>query len=161
MGVDARESAANAQRDDRRFPPRAQFGIEVETDPHATTVYPRGELDAISAPVFNAVLAALAERGTRFVSIDLGEVRYCNLAALRAMAELAARLHAVDGRVRIVSSGILDRMLELADLHSLFVLDARLPHRKGADDAAPSASAPPLSPNRPRVGHPHRLATGT
>jgi anti-anti-sigma factor len=162
MGFGARDSATDAQQDDRRSGPRAQFGIDLETDPDATTVFPRGELDAISAPVFSAVLAALAARGTRFVSIDLSDVRYCNVAALRAMAELAARLHRVDGRVRIVSPGVLDRMLELADLHSLFDLDAALaagPVR--AADPAPLRSTPPVPSRRPRVGHPHRFSTGT
>jgi anti-anti-sigma factor len=82
-----------------------------------------GELDALSVPAFAGALLGIAERGTRSVTIDLSDLRFCNVGGLRAMAELAARLHARDGRVTIVAPGILARMLDIGDLKTLFVVD--------------------------------------
>jgi anti-anti-sigma factor len=101
----------------------AQFGIDFDYDVDTTFLSLHGELDALSVPAFAGVLRALAERGARSVTIDLSDLRFCNVGGLRAMAELAARLHAVDGKVEIRAPSILMRMLELSDLQSLFVID--------------------------------------
>jgi anti-anti-sigma factor len=81
-----------------------------------------GELDALSVPAFGAVLRALAEREARSVTIDLSELRFCNVGGLRVMAALAAHVNAAGGRVEIRAPAILARMLEISDLHSLFVI---------------------------------------
>jgi anti-anti-sigma factor len=152
----------NAQRDAGRGRPHAQFGIDVDAMPDRTVVVPHGELDALSAPIFSAVLDAVSARGIRLVVIDLGDVRACNVAALRAMTELAARLHTVEGQVRIVAPAVLDRMLALTDLRSMFELDdpgavgtanalASEPYRRAGVSRSP----------RPRMTSPHRLATDT
>ena len=88
-----------------------------------TTLRLWGELDALSVPAFAATLAALDERGARFVTIDLSDLRFCNVGGLRAMTELAARLHARDGTVRVIDPRILTRMLDIVDLRSLFALE--------------------------------------
>ena len=133
----------------------AQFGIEFDYDVGRTLLALHGELDALSVPAFAGVLSALVERGVLSVTIDLSDLRFCNLGGLRAMAELAARLHAVDGRVEIVAPGILTRMLGLADLRSLFVID----DRELADPAHEASRSPRAA--RPRAGSLQRLSTGT
>jgi anti-anti-sigma factor len=102
--------------------PRAQFGLDFDYSGETTRVVLYGELDALSAPAFRAALLTLAERENRVVSIDLSQLVFCNIGGLRAMAELAARLHAAGGRVEIVAPAVLSRMLELNDLVSLFVV---------------------------------------
>ena len=78
----------------------AQFAIEFDYSVGATTLRLHGELDALSVPAFAAVLVAIHERGVRLVTIELSGLRFCNVAGLRAMTELAARLHAGDGIVK-------------------------------------------------------------
>jgi hypothetical protein len=77
------------------------------------------------------------------------------------MAELAARLNAIEGRVEIIAPSILTKMLEISDLHSLFVLEdshsADLPV-DSAFDSKPAIRAP--RSGRPRTGSLHRLSTG-
>jgi anti-anti-sigma factor len=163
MANGARTNGANPQRDARHGRPHAQFGLDIDTRPGATTVIPHGELDALSAPVFAAVLEALSARAAKLVVIDLSDVRGCNVAGLRAMTELAARLHAVEGRVRINAHAVLDRMLELADLCSLFDLDEP---RSFVEADVTHVTLPRRLANtnravRPRAGSPRRLATGT
>ena len=139
----------------------AQFGIDFDYDVGRATLWLHGELDALSVPVFSAVLTAVADRGTRVVTIDLSRLRFCNVGGLRAMAELAARLNAIDGRVEIVDPSILTRMLEISDLHSLFELQdsrtAEIPIDPVLDSNA-TMRAPRSS--RPRSGSLHRLSTG-
>jgi anti-anti-sigma factor len=146
----------------RRGSPRAQFGIDVDTAPGATTVIPHGEIDAPSAPIFGAVLEAVSSRAVELVTIDLSDVRFCNVAGLRAMTELAARLHASDGRVRIVAPAVLDRMLDLADLRSMFELpDPGAPEAESLHPQLPRRRVNGNGSARPRMSSPRRLATGT
>jgi anti-anti-sigma factor len=142
----------------------AQFGIEFDYDVDNTILLLHGELDALSVAAFSGALIALAERGTRFVTIDLSKLRFCSIGGLRAMAELAARLNAVGGGVRIVGPSILTRMLDLADLRSLFTVGDPQPIEQPIElrDGAlpdPAASCPPRS-SRPRASSLHRLSTG-
>lgn len=136
-----------------------QFGMEFDYDVGRTTVTLHGELDALSVPSFAGALNALADRGVRKVTIDLTDLRFCNIGGLRAMAEIATRLHPDDGRVEIVAPGILMRMLDLADLRSLFVIDEqpRVPASPApvdlGVDRAPRSS-------RPRASSLHRMSSG-
>ncbi|HEV7523973.1 MAG TPA: STAS domain-containing protein [Acidimicrobiia bacterium] len=134
-----------------------QFGIDFQYQADATRLSLHGELDALSVPAFSGVLNSLVERGVRTVTIDLSGLRFCNIGGLRAMAELAARLHAVDGRVAIFAPSILTRMLELSDLHSLFDVED-----SPATRPDPMESSSGRSPRtvRPRAGSLHRLSTG-
>ncbi len=144
----------------RPGPSSAQFGMDFEFDVGSSYVALRGELDSLSTPTFAATLASLVDRGVRVVAIDLSELRFCSIGGLRAMAELAARLHAVDGRVEIVAPAILTRMLELDDLGSLFSIrdsTAVLTPAVGVD----ARRERPAKTSRPRVGSTHRLPTGT
>jgi anti-anti-sigma factor len=145
----------------RPRPSSAQFGMDIEYDVGATVMWLSGELDALSVPVFAGALSGLAEQGVRVVTIDLTHLRFCNIGGLRAMAELAARLNDVDGRVEIVAPAILTRMLELGDLRSLFVVHDLDPPDSGATtlDLRTLASAPRSS--RPRASSLHRLSSGT
>ena len=97
--------------------------MDFDYDVGRTLISPHGELDALSVPAFAGVLTALVERGVRSVTIDLSELRFCNVGGLRAMAELAARLNAIEGHVEILAPGILTRMLGIAELRALFVVD--------------------------------------
>ncbi len=139
----------------------AQFGIEFEYDADVTMLTLHGELDALSVPAFAAVTAALVERGVRSVSIDLSDLRFCNIGGLRAMAELAARLHADDGQVEILAPAILTRLLGLADLRSLFVIDETKMPGAGSDDVPlPPGTEPDrlVRSSRPRAASLQRLS---
>ncbi|MDQ1478926.1 MAG: hypothetical protein QOE62_4155 [Actinomycetota bacterium] len=131
--------------------------MDIEYDVGSIMLWLCGELDSLSVPVFSGTLVALAEQGARVVTIDLTHLRFCNIGGLRAMAELAARLNDVDGRVEIVAPSILTRMLEIGDLRSLFVVH---------DLEAPDSSGTPVDlrtagqsarPGRPRASSLHRL----
>jgi anti-anti-sigma factor len=135
-----------------------QFGIGLEYDAGRTIVSVYGELDALSVPAFAGALIGLAESGTRFVTIDLSQLGFCSVGGLRAMAELAARLHAVEGRVEVLAPTILMRMLDLSALNSLFVLGEPRPITGASDDLDSAIGRLPHS-GRPRAGSPHRLAT--
>jgi anti-anti-sigma factor len=138
----------------------AQFGIEFDYDAGRTIVSVHGELDALSVPAFAGALFALAERGTRFVTIDLSQLRFCSVGGLRVMAELAARLNAVEGRVEVLAPTILTRMLDMTDLNSLFVVGDPKTTARASDDLDSTISRAPHS-SRPRASSLHRLSTGT
>jgi anti-anti-sigma factor len=123
-----------------------------------TLISLHGELDALSVPAFAGVLTALVERGVRSVTIDLSELRFCNVGGLRAMAELAARLNAIEGHVEILAPGILTRMLGIAELRALFVVDVSN-GPEGLIDLEASRSQGSMS--RPRASSLQRLSTGT
>jgi anti-anti-sigma factor len=132
--------------------------MDFDYDVGRTLISLHGELDALSVPAFAGVLTALAERDVRSVTIDLSELRFCNVGGLRAMAELAARLHAIEGRVEILAPGILTGMLDIAELRVLFVIDAG----NGSDGLIDlEASRTQVSMSRPRAGSFQRLSTGT
>ena len=162
MAKGARANGVNRSPDLRRGRSHTQFGIDIDTATRATTVIPHGEIDALNAPVFGAVLEAVCLRAVEVVTIDLSDVRFCNVAGLRAMTELAARLHASNGRVRIVAPAVLDRMLDLADLRSMFELpDPRTPDAAMVHATVPRRLAKENRSARPRTSSPRRLATGT
>src|SRR5262249_20761011 len=93
MAKGARATGVDRVPEARRGGPHASFGIDVDTAPSATTVIPHGEIDALSAPIFGAVLEAVSAHAVALVTIDLSDVRFCNVAGLRAITELAARMH--------------------------------------------------------------------
>ncbi len=71
------------------------------------------------------------------------------------------RLNAIEGRVEILAPAILTRMLDIAELGALFVIDVG----KGPDgllelDVDREASRTPRT-SRPRAGSLQRLSTGT
>jgi anti-anti-sigma factor len=140
----------------RRKSSSAQFGMDFDYDVGRTTISLHGELDALSVPAFAAVLSALVERGVRAVTIDLSDLRFCNVGGLRAMAELSARLNEVDGRVEILAPIILTRMLGIADLQALFVIDER-----GGQDALVDLEPSRTRSGRPRASSLQRLSTAT
>ena len=155
MAKGAWATGVNRALDARRGRPHAQFGIDIDTAPGATTVIPHGEIDALSAPVFGAVLDAVSLRAVALVTIDLSDVRFCNITGLRAMTELAARLHASRGRVRIVAPAVLDRMLDLADLRSMF----ELPDRRAPEAEMLRAALPHRLTNENRSARPRMSET--
>ena len=128
----------------------SHFGIDFDYDVGKISISLHGELDALGVPAFGAVLCAIAERGTRSVTIDLSALRFCNVGGLRVMAELAARLNEIDGRVEIVAPAILTRMLEISDLHSLFVIADPGATRTSVDFSHASRPVRPERSSRPR-----------
>jgi anti-anti-sigma factor len=135
--------------------------MDIEYDVGNILLWLSGELDALSVPAFAGTLGALAQQGARVVTIDLTHLRFCNIGGLRAMAELAARLNHVDGRVEIVAPSILTRMLEIGDLRSLFVVhDLDAPDASGALVDARTTGQSSRS-GRPRTSSLHRLSSGT
>lgn len=138
-----------------------RFGIGFDYDVGRVSISLHGELDALGIPAFEGVLRALADRRPRLVTIDLSELRFCNTAGLRVMAELAARLNPSGGRVEIRAPTILMRKLAVSDLRSVFVIAE-------PETTKPSVVAPHFSPvahparsSRPRAGTLHRLPSGT
>jgi anti-anti-sigma factor len=115
-------TVADGRSPRRSKDPRAQFGVDFDYSGETTSVLLYGELDALSAPAFRAALLTLSDRENRVVSIDLSRLVFCNIGGLRAMAELAAQLHAVGGRVEIVGHEVLTKMLEISDLASMFTI---------------------------------------
>jgi anti-anti-sigma factor len=133
--------------------------MDFDYDAGRTIVSVHGELDALSVPAFAGALVALAKRGTRFVTIDLSQLRFCSVGGLRAMAELAARLNAVEGRVEVLAPTILTRMLDIGALNTLFVIvDAQTTAPAG--DALDSRVSRAPHSSRPRASSLHRLSTG-
>ncbi len=139
----------------------AQFGLDFDYDVGATLISLHGELDALSVPAFSGMLNALAARGVQSVTIDLSGLRFCNIGGLRAMAELAARLNAVDGRVAIIAPAILTRLLELADLRSLFVIEDSNGAPPPVESGIEIANGRAARSSRPRASSLHRLPTNT
>jgi anti-anti-sigma factor len=134
--------------------------MDIEYDLGSIRLWLSGELDALSVPVFSGTLLALTEQGARVVTIDLSQLRFCNIGGLRALAELAARLNDVDGRVEIVAPWILTRMLEIGDLRSLFVVhDFEAPDPSAA--AVDRTAGHSARTGRPRARSLHRLSSGT
>ncbi len=144
----------------------AQFGIDFDYDVDNTFVSLHGELDALSVAAFSGALIALVERGTRNVTIDLSALHFCSIGGLRAMTELAARVNAVDGSVQILAPSILTRMLDVADLRSMFTVGDPQPIEPQLIDVRdgalpdPAVSRPPRA-SRPPAGSRHRLSTGS
>jgi len=143
----------------------SHFGIDFDYQVGSVLISAHGELDALSVPAFGGALRALAERGTRTVTIDLSDLRFCNVGGLRVMAELAAQLNAIDGRVEIRSPAILTRMLEISELHSLFVIvdddqDAGVVGGRTVERVPISRVAHATRPSRPRTDSRHRLSAG-
>ena len=146
----------------------AQFGIDFDYDIGTVLISLHGELDARSVPAFDGALRALADHGTRSVTIDLSALRFCNVSGLRVMAELAARMNAIDGHVEIRAPAILTRMLEVTALHSLFVISDPTADIDSTAEPRVSAAAPRSAraaraarTSRPRAGSRHRLSTET
>ena len=138
----------------------AQFGIDFDYDVDNTFVSLHGELDALSVAAFSGALIALAERGTRNVTIDLSTLHFCSIGGLRAMTELAARLNAVDGRVQILAPSILTRMLDVADLRSMFTVGDPQPIEPQLIDVRDGYAAGDRRPRSTHASSRHRLSTG-
>jgi anti-anti-sigma factor len=62
-----------------------------------------GELDAETAPGFEAEADKLLEEGARFVVLDMSELAFISSAGLRAVLTLAKELRAVRGEVRFAA----------------------------------------------------------
>ena len=114
-----------------------------------------------SVPVFEGAVRAIGEREPRSVTIDLSELRFCNVGGLRVMAELANRLSPTGGRVEIRAPAILTRMLAISDLRSLFVIAELEATRPSVVPSRRARSASRARSSRPRAGSLHRLSTGT
>jgi anti-anti-sigma factor len=81
-------------------------------------VLPRGEIDLVSAPEFDALVEAVVERGHTRVILDLAEVGFLDASALNA--RVAARLSASSGTLTIRSpSDLARRMLHITSLGDL------------------------------------------
>jgi anti-anti-sigma factor len=62
-----------------------------------------GELDAETAPAFEAAADTLIEEGARFVVLDMSGLAFISSAGLRAVLTLAKELRAVRGEVRFAA----------------------------------------------------------
>ncbi|MDR1657950.1 MAG: STAS domain-containing protein [Deltaproteobacteria bacterium] len=62
-----------------------------------------GELDAETAPDFEAAADKLIEEGARFVVLDMSKLAFISSAGLRAVLVLGKGLRAVQGEVRFAA----------------------------------------------------------
>jgi anti-sigma B factor antagonist len=74
-----------------------------EDDGDATTLYIRGELDALSAAELRPLLDRVVEEGRRDVTVDLSQLRLIDSSGVGALVSLYKRVRASGGSVSFVN----------------------------------------------------------
>lgn len=69
----------------------------------ATTLYIRGELDALSAGELRPLLDRVVEDGRRDVTVDLSQLRLVDSSGVGALVSLYKRVRAAGGRVAFIN----------------------------------------------------------
>ena len=91
---------------------KAEFRVVVSEDAAGTVVVPSGELDLGTASDLEAVLAT--QSGP--VVVDLRELRFIDLAGLRALLEADARSRQDGMNLRFIPGPMVRRLLSVAEL---------------------------------------------
>jgi anti-anti-sigma factor len=97
------------------LPPARTFRVVVRQQADRTLVVPYGELDLASAPDLEAVLAA--QGGP--VVVDLGQLRFVDLAGLRVLLEADARSRQDGMNLAFIAGAAVRRLFECARLPDL------------------------------------------
>lgn len=71
---------------------RAYLDLESVSDGHATRITLTGEADLASARALEAALAAIELDGTQQVDLDISDLRFLDIAALRELTVFARQL---------------------------------------------------------------------
>lgn len=114
-----------------------------EDDDGATTLYIRGELDALSAGELRPLLDRVVEEGRRDVTVDLSQLRLVDSSGVGALVSLYKRVRAGGGQVVFVN--VTAQPLVIFKLLRLdVVFDLQQPEGVKAE-AAETADAAPAS----------------
>ncbi|GHU09629.1 anti-sigma factor antagonist [Betaproteobacteria bacterium] len=80
-----------------------------------------GDLDAVTAPTFEAICDKLLEAGTRYVVLDLAGVSFISSAGLRSILILAKKLRPVQGELRFARmQAVVTEVFVLCGFDALF-----------------------------------------
>ena len=91
------------------------LSITTDASADAWRVVAAGELDIAGVPGLEAAIAAAHDAGARQIVLDLSQVTFVDSSGIRVLVDAAARDHG-DGRLTIVSSPAVDRVIELSGL---------------------------------------------
>lgn len=108
------EDPAAPGNDPRSQDPPGQLTVVVRTEPEATVVTVRGEVDLLAAPLLTAELDAILRMDARPIAIDLTETTFMDSAGIHALvnARQSARRHLAV----ICGPGPVAKVLELLGL---------------------------------------------
>ena len=84
------------------FPPSA-LQIETLTSDNDLTVVLRGDVDASTAPQFEAVVSQALDEGTTRIELDLDELGFLDSTGVSVIALIVRRLRAVGNRLTILN----------------------------------------------------------
>jgi anti-anti-sigma factor len=101
----------------------SEFSMVASFADGAVTLALQGEVDALTAPEFDAVFDAMIERGHPSVALDLSALRFMDGSGLTVIARGAQRLEASGGTLTIhAPSDLVGRLLEITGFAHLVEL---------------------------------------
>ncbi len=109
----------------------------------ATTLYIRGELDALSAGELRPVLDGVVDDGRRDVTVDLAQLRLVDSSGVGALVSLYKRVRASGGQV--VFTNVAAQPLVIFKLLRLDVVFELQPFRDAQLEAPPTSEPAPVS----------------
>ncbi len=115
-----------------------------EDDDDKTTLYIRGELDALSASELRPLLDRVIEDRRLDVTVDLSQLRLVDSSGVGALVSLYKRVRASGGHVEF--TGVTSQPLVIFKLLRLdVVFGIKADHESSAAEPAPAAEASPAS----------------
>jgi anti-anti-sigma factor len=118
--------------------PTERFSICAEFSAASVVLVVRGELDRLTAPELDRVVAAMVGGGHRRVVLDLAECDFIDASGLRAIADGAEHLDLWAGELSIRSpSGVVRHVLDLVGLPNLVNLAGATSSRPDFEGAVP------------------------
>jgi len=134
------------------------FDLITRFLPDSVVVAVRGEIDLLTAPALEALVAALMDLGHLDLVLDLAELDFMDAQGLRVLAAASARLHSTTGSLTIRSpSAAVRRVLDVAAMTDLV---ERRPVRAEVTTLGPE-QPPRAVLGRPRLDRPMSIATPT
>jgi anti-anti-sigma factor len=102
------------------------LSISIElVDDHAE-VFVAGELDAMTSPVLDDALAALAAKKIAAVIVDVREVSFVDSSGLMAILKGREMLHGLGGGLEVRgATGVVERVIDMTGLTELLSTDGR------------------------------------
>jgi anti-anti-sigma factor len=128
------------------------LNVALVPGPDQVVVRVSGDADLSTSPQIVDAFNEAALLGTRQVVVDVAAAHFWDVSGLRALVEFTAELGGAGRSCRIVGAlSDTRRLIGLADLTGLLVLDGALP----ATPRRPAArSRPGMPARRPMSGHP-------
>ncbi|GAA3110107.1 STAS domain-containing protein [Streptosporangium carneum] len=103
----------------------ARLAISVRRHEGASVIVLLGELDKLSTPSLDDVLAAQLADGARWLLLDVADLRFCDSTGLWTMLGFLRRATHAGGGLRLAGvGGVLGRILHLTGLSTAFPVDA-------------------------------------